>query len=281
MAQDVVVVPAPEPQTSKSRKARTQKAQKKELKKARPMKTLPTERIAFPKQLDLLRAYAAASGPTGKVVSNADVAGIVKVMASTVSMANAFFADTGLLIRADGGYLPAPEVLSFYRAYEWNPESASQKLGPLIAGTWFAKALLPKLAFRSMEEGEVMQALAEEAAAGPDYERQLRICLDYMAGAGLVQREGTLVKPARTNGAAMAENGDRPTNVATLDAPAAKPAVATAFAQPTEGVVQFHVSVRVDMKEFAGWPSDRISSFFAGIAQVLAAKGMIEKGASV
>ena len=54
----------------------------------------------------------------------------------------------------------------------------------------------------------------------------------------------------------------------------------TTFSQPTEGTVQFHVSVKVDMAEFAGWEPARITSFFGGIAQVLAAKGAIEKEAS-
>jgi hypothetical protein len=34
------------------------------------------------------------------------------------------------------------------------------------------------------------------------------------------------------------------------------------------------------MAEMAGWQADRIASFFAGIAQVLAAKGSIEKVAT-
>ena len=37
-------------------------------------KTLPTERIAFSKQLDLLRAYVAAAGPAGKPANNNEVA---------------------------------------------------------------------------------------------------------------------------------------------------------------------------------------------------------------
>ena len=57
-------------------------------------------------------------------------------------------------------------------------------------------------------------------------------------------------------------------------------AVATMFTQPTEGVVQFHISVKVDMAEFADWSPERITAFFAGIAQVLAAKGKLEKSAA-
>jgi hypothetical protein len=40
----------------------------------------------------------------------------------------------------------------------------------------------------------------------------------------------------------------------------------------TEGAVQFHVAIRVSMQEMSGWTPDRITAFFAGLAQVLAAK---------
>ena len=33
------------------------------------------------------------------------------------------------------------------------------------------------------------------------------------------------------------------------------------------------------MAEFAGWQPERISAFFSGVAQVLAAKGNVEKEA--
>ena len=48
------------------------------------------------------------------------------------------------------------------------------------------------------------------------------------------------------------------------------------FHQQPEGLVQFAVSVRVDMSELSTWSPDRIAAFFGGIAQVLAAKGKVE-----
>src|SRR5271157_4144845 len=87
------------------------------VKKARPAKVLPTDRIAFPRQLDLLRAYAIASGPTGKAVSLNDVASVMKLTASTISLANPFFTDIGLIARIEGGFVPAAEVISFNRAF--------------------------------------------------------------------------------------------------------------------------------------------------------------------
>src|SRR5437867_10717172 len=68
----------------------------------RPSKYLPTERITFAKQLDILRAWAAASGPAGKVATNDDVAEIVRMQPSTVSLANPFLASGGLIVKTDG-----------------------------------------------------------------------------------------------------------------------------------------------------------------------------------
>src|SRR5437762_5574893 len=108
--------------------------------RTRPKKILPTDRINFSKQLDLLRAFAAASGPSGRTVTNNDVAVIVGLKASTVSLANPFFSDVGLLLRADGGYTPSSAVVAFSRAFEWNRETASHKLATVISETWFAQA---------------------------------------------------------------------------------------------------------------------------------------------
>lgn len=249
-------------------------------KKQRPTKTLPTERITHPKQLDLLRAYAAVHATTAKAVSNNDVAEIVKFTASTVSMANAFFADSGLLTRADGGYVPSASVVNYQRAYEWNKETASHKLAPVISETWFARALTPKLNFGPMEEAEAIAALAEAAAAGPDYRLQLKVCVDYMVAAGLAEREGTTLKASRASSAA-ATNGGHMAQPELREPPLSKTAaIATTFSTPAEGIVQFNISVKVNAQDFAGWSPDRITAFFGGIAQVLAAKGAIEREAS-
>ena len=99
-----------------------------------------------------------------------------------------------------------------------------------------------------------------------------------MEVAGLIVQENGTVRPRRQT----AESSTTTTTTTLAPAiPTSKTAtVATAFATPTEGVVQFHVSVKVDMKEFAGWEPERIASFFSGIAQVLAAKGNVEQSMS-
>ncbi len=250
------------------------------IKRVRPAKTLPTERIQFPKQLDVLRAYAAASGPTGKAVTLKAVADLVKMVESTVSLSNGFFTDTGLITRTAEGVLPSQDVVNYLRAYEWNPETAAQKLAPTLRSTWFGQRLVTKLSFQPMNEGEAIQDLAQEAAAGKEYEKQIITLLDYAEAAGIIVRENETIRlgPTAKDGAGVATASSQESRETVGVGVPRTAAVSTSFtAAPTQGVVQFHVSVKVDMNEFKSWAPDRIAAFFAGIAQVLAAKGQIEQ----
>ncbi len=249
-------------------------------KKAKPTKPLPTDRIAYQKQLDVLRAYAiAAESGGGRAVTPQQVANIVKIAPSSVPLVYIFFGEIGLLQRVDGGYLPSPEVVAFNRAYAWNQDTASHKLGPAVQGTWFGQVLMPRLAFRPMDEAEALTVLGEAAGATPEYKAQLALLISYMETAGLVEREGTLIKKTATAGAVVPEPAPQvPAAVATAQPPAgATVGVSSTYNRAKGPGVQFQINVDVDMKEMAGWSADRISAFFAGVAQVLTAKGAIEK----
>jgi hypothetical protein len=211
---------------------------------------------------------------------------------STVSMANAFFVDNGFLIRQqDGGFIPALDVMNFNHSYEWNPETAAHKLTPIIERTWFAQSLLPRIGYSPLGTDEAIQVLAETAGFPIDKKPQLAMLLEFMKVAGIVNETSGVYRLGRTPTISTT------TNTTTTAAPnpptiidpqlvgdtrnAARGTTFTTFsAAPTEGVIQFHVSVRVDMKEFAGWEADRIGAFFSGIAEVLKAKGAIEKNAN-
>jgi hypothetical protein len=249
----------------------------------RPTKTLPTDRISFTKQLDLLRAWAAASTPAGAVVSNDAVAEMMKMNPSTISLANPFFASIGLLAKAEGGYIPSADVIAFHRAAEYS-DTPAHKLAPLMRASWFGMALLPKLGFRPMQEREALQVLHDVTTAGVDYRGQLKMLIDYMVAAGVAQRDGEMVKAAKPcfefGGAPEAPNEAlRPQSAPDVESPAApRNNVATAFAASPEGGISFHISVRVNMDQFADWEPERIKAFFGGIAQMLAAKAAVEKG---
>jgi hypothetical protein len=174
------------------------------------------------------------------------------------------------------------EVLAFFRAYEWNKETAANKLAPLLQASWFAQALIPKLSFRPLGEEEAVSILGETVVAAPEYKKSLRMILEFMDAAGIIQRDGNQI--ILRSGASSAS--DQPKTVQQEQKPMEQneatprsPKVATSFSQMAEGAMRFNISFSVDMVEMASWKADRIAAFFSGIAQVLAAKAEVEKTA--
>lgn len=248
----------------------------------RPTEALPTNRIAVSKQYDLLRAFGAVSGPDGNPVTNVEVAKIANLHASTVGLAVPFFTASGLLTKTNDGLVPPPEVLDFNAAYEWNPETAFHRTAPVLSNTWFFERLLPKLRFGPLSRKDAIQELAMASSAAPDYRGQLDTLIEYLEASGLVRRDGDSIRLASSSeaepdeGAATGKATELISKAETVQQKVVPP-VSTSFTGPTAGVVQFNISVKVDMTEFAGWSPDRISAFFSGVAQVLAAKGSVEE----
>jgi hypothetical protein len=266
--------------------------------KNKPTQVLPTERITIAKQLAVLRAYAAASGQSLKPVKTGEVGEIAKTQPTTISSANPFFLNIGLIQKTEGGFVPSAEVLAFAHAYEWDSAdaTASHKLAPLFVDTWFAQDVLKKISFGNLTESDAIKDLSQLATAPKECKLQIKLLIDYLEVAGIVQRDGENLK----KGSALGSNGRAHREAsATSNQPPPPPtepehkeatphreaqpprsSVSSAFSQMAGGAVQFNVTVKVDMNEFAGWQPDRIAAFFHGIAEVLTAKGGMEKEAS-
>lgn len=239
-------------------------------KRSKPNRSLPSERLSFQKQLDVLRAYVAASSNGTRPCSLTEVASVVGLNSGSVSVANPFFASCGLIQRVDGKFAPSADVIAFQRAYEWDQDQAPQKLGALLKEQWFFQALSPRLSFGALDEDQALALLADGAAAGPEYKTNLRMLLEYLAAAGLIVREGGQIRLGRP--APTAPPTPQPI-AQPVEHP--KPTVPThTIPSPsTSGRIQINVSIDVDMLQMVGWQPDRISAFFSGIAQVIAAKG--------
>jgi hypothetical protein len=274
------VVPDVAPSVEKKPKSKLKTKPTPPQRDTKPTRTLPTDRIGFDKQLDILRAYAAASSQGSKSVTLEDLAQIMKMSPTTVTMANPFLSSVGFISRTDTGYMPAQEVLSFLRAYEWNRDTAAHKMGPIVENSWFFTTVKSRLEFGPQEEEEVIQMLGETASASQEYRKGLRTLVEYMIAVGLVQRDGSQLRLSRTTSAVPASGDASPPKTETAksinDSETKNRIVSTAFSKTAEGAVHFNVSVRVDMEQFAGWQPERIAAFFAGIAEVLKAKAGVE-----
>jgi hypothetical protein len=254
----------------------------------KPSRVLPTNRISFPKQLELLRGFAAESGPTKKPVTVDEAGKLAGMVGSTVTLANPFFLDVGFLTKHEQKgeawkFVPSEAVFEFKRQYEWQPEKASQKLVSIVGRSWFADALMPRLSMSPISEDDAITLLAEKATAAPEYKSNLRILIEYLAAAGVVERENgqirlsrnaDLTPPAKQPEVGRVEPAQQP------ETPALNPALSTGFIQPRPGAMNFHIDVSVDLSEIAEWSADRITAFFSGVAMVLHAKGQLEQKAS-
>src|SRR5216117_855731 len=83
----------------------------------KPNYVLPTDRITCDKQAHLLRAYDAVSGHSKKPVKINEVAEASKISSTTISLANGFFVEVGLLLKSDAGFVPSEEVSAFALAH--------------------------------------------------------------------------------------------------------------------------------------------------------------------
>ena len=168
-------------------------------------------------------------------------------------------------------------MVDYARALDWGRDDAATKLAPAIRATWFAQTLGMHLKMRSISVTEAIQKLAEEAAAGKEYQAALRMCVEYMEVAGIVRRNGDQLQLATVNEtppqADPAPETMEEEMTAEPSARPARPSVVSGFPQPSSGgSIRLAFDVTVTMAEMATWDATRISAFFAGVAQVLAAK---------
>ncbi len=196
-------------------------------KRSTPHKILPTERLSPEKWQAALRAYAVVfESNGGKPVTNNDAGAIIGMAGNTIVMTNAFFCDLKLLARQkeEQSFIPSSEVLAYHKAYEWDPSTAGEKLRPAFERMWFSETLVPRLKFRAYEEKEALTALADACGAAKEYQPRLLVLLELMAFAGVVVRDGSIVKAASAS-----KNGDKPVEPASVT-----PVAPVAAAPPVE-----------------------------------------------
>jgi hypothetical protein len=167
-------------------------------KRTQPSRILPSDRLAPAKQLAALRAFGAAYDSNGgKPVSNEAAGSIIGMAGSTVVVTNAFFCEVKLLVRQkeEVAFVPSAEAMAYYKAFEWDKATAGEKLRPVFERAWCSEALVPRLKFRPYDEREALAVLAEASNAGKDNEDRLAALLELMVTAGVVVRDGNLIKP--------------------------------------------------------------------------------------
>jgi len=101
--------------------------------------------------------------------------------------------------------------------------------------------------------------------------------LEFTAASGLISRENGQIR-ARSATSEQTPSPVKPEEPREKDPPVNSSKVSTAV-NSTPGRFNLNISVEVDMAEFSTWRPERIQAFFRGVAEVLAAKADVEKGA--
>lgn len=158
--------------------------------KRRPTLPVPTERIAFPKQLDILRAYAAVSGIARRPVSLAEVSNVVQLNVATTSLANSFFLGVGLIGKQDAGFVPSAAVAEYHQNYEWDRGTATHFLAPVMRETWAWSAIQGQLGFSPQPDRELVRLLGQASHASTHYEQNFKLILAFFEAAGMIERDG-------------------------------------------------------------------------------------------
>lgn len=169
-------------------------------------KILPTDRIAFDRQVEILRAFAACYESNGGKPVGSDQAGDAitpKFSGSTIGVAVPFFVDAGLLARADSGFVPARELVEYNRAFNLSPSEAKRKIRPIIENTWFWKLLGPRVQLSAQNLDDCVGVLAIEAKAEKEHLERVRPMIRFLEFAGIINISGNSVSYLPRTGDSM------------------------------------------------------------------------------
>jgi hypothetical protein len=166
------------------------------VKKPSLTKVLPSDRLTLERQIAALRAFGAVyESNGGKPVTNQQAGEVAKMAAATIVVTNAWFTDIGLLTRVDDGFTVASEVMAFLSAeHGISPESAPEKLRPILERNWVSQLLVPRLKVNTMDVEAARKVIGEACGASPDHIPRLDILIEFFAFVGIVKKDGNMLR---------------------------------------------------------------------------------------
>jgi hypothetical protein len=256
--------------------------------RARPDKSLPTERMNSEVQQRVLQAFGRLSGPSKRPVSVTMLAEAIKdVSKYNVPLSNSFFVEMGWLEKRGRGEYAATDALVAYSVRLANdPANTGAAIKPLrtaMEQSWAWRAVRPMLTFGPAQLTEVRLILMEEAKAGQEHIAQITNLLEWMRFADLITIDKDKVASvhplgAQTSEPAGSEQQPSPSPAAPA-APPAEPEVPkpTTPLAPPRGAAVVSLSFTLDLTadDLARLSSDQIKALFEGVGAVAAVKNAL------
>jgi len=243
---------------------------------------LPTDRVKFDMQVDILRTYARLSGGR-RPVNSEQIAKAINVSTNTASLSNGFFVECGWLDRVGRGqYVATEATVQYNRRMEFaGTPSAVNLLADTIMSSWFWLTLEPALREGRLSRTEALVLLSTEANTSPEHRPQLENVLQWLQFLGLIQVEGDYVL-ARTSAASSGDVGEtvgaEPEGEIDLNAktgPGAdktddRRASAARAGNSGDVVIAFSTDLRLTSEDLKALSPEQITALFAAVGTVAA-----------
>jgi hypothetical protein len=260
----------------------------------RSQRALPTDRMEFETQVQVLKAYAIASRNGREIVTGEDLARHVSVGEDTARLNNRFLAESGLIVAEQrGAYKPVEAVLEFSRKLGFGQPNPGHTLASVVRNTWYFEAVTDRLEMGPPSRNELIMALADVAGAEAHHRRKLDNIIDWLEYVGLVSivddtvRLGDVEQADASRDVADADGraaGDTLESGASPHAerpivppPVPVPAAAPAAADPDPMVLSINVSLNLSRDSVSALTTEQLNTLLKGVgavAQIKASAGL-------
>jgi hypothetical protein len=180
--------------------------------RTRARKSLPTDRLKFEAQIELLQRFGRISGSQKRLVTTEEVARAQKVSANTAGLNNGFFVDAGWLQKQGRGHFIATDaLLKYVQKVQFDTENAAAAaalLAETMRNSWYWQSLANQVGNGGLPRGEALVILSTEAGAGQEYKVQLDHVLNWLQYVGLIRLDEKMVMPVAAGAAAVREVRD-------------------------------------------------------------------------
>jgi hypothetical protein len=232
--------------------------------KARPERPIPTDRLRFDNQLEVLKAVASLSGNNRRGVGAETMSASIGLKGGTGGLNSRFFRSVNWFDAVGRGeYTASPGLLAFQQHINVDPEGlveATAGMRSEIRRSWVWEVVGPMLeSGNPVREKAVLLALAQ-AAGATNHTTQLETIIEWLVWVGVIVRDGEQIRlagpvPAIPDEVAEDEGdvtglGDLEPEQDMVDAAEEitdpTPPVATAVAEPVDkAIISFSVNVRL------------------------------------
>lgn len=167
----------------------------------RPTLPLPSARMKFEKELEMLRAYVSQSKSGTNPVDFKEVAKLIDIDDTAISSSKKFWEEIGALIRvSQGKHKPSTSIIRWANKVDFDPNEANAILHTVFDGAWFGAKIREALEVnRQLDKERLTVVVAniaggEKNATGP----RVRLLMEMLLKTGYLREteEGSITMAA-------------------------------------------------------------------------------------